>query len=75
MTKYIARIVAGYQADDALMIRAAIDDAHAAGYSTEQLLIVLAGALAGLLADQGMGIEDSRSLLAALAEAEEADHA
>lgn len=73
MTEYITRIIAGYQADDALMIQRAIDDAAEAGISARQLLVVLAGAIAGLLADQGFGAEDSRALLVSLALAEEAD--
>lgn len=68
---YVTRIIAGYQQDDAPMIASAIDDAAAAGYNTRQLLVVLAGAIAGLLADQGFDVErDSKGLLRALAEAE-----
>lgn len=68
---FVTRIIAGYQQDDALAISSAIDDAAAAGYNTRQLLVVLAGAIAGLLADQGFDVEhDSQELLRAMAEAE-----
>lgn len=67
---FITRIIIGHQTDDAAMIHAAIDDAEAAGIPTKLLLVVLAGAMAGLLNDQGIDVEDERSLLRALAEAE-----
>lgn len=68
---FITRIIAGYQQNDALAIGAAIDAAADAGFNTRQLLVVFAGAVAGLLADQGFDVEhDAQELLLALADAE-----
>lgn len=72
-TGYVARLIAGYQAEDAEMMDRALRDAEAAGLTARHLLTVLVGAVAGLLADQGFGVEDSRALLLALAAAEEAE--
>lgn len=68
--KYVTQLIVGHQTNDALMMEQAIRDAEAVGLNTRHLLVVLSGAMAGLLNDQGIDVEDERALLNALAAAE-----
>lgn len=72
--KYVTQLIIGHQTDDALMMDQAVRDAAAVGLNTRHLLFVLSGAVAGLLNDQGIDVEDERSLLHALAAAEAATY-